>query len=99
MKATGFQVAITSKPYQAFSMTYKVSGRLRATRVQHPGVKSCSVPFLKAVGCDPRANERGNGSYDDEKREHRHEHRQGDVACDRPAVVAIEAIEGIEENM
>src|SRR4029077_18239362 len=32
----------------------------------------------------------------DQKRKHRHQDRQRDVACDRPAVIGVKAIQGIQ---
>ena len=71
-------------------------GRERARDLVRPGLEQKARDFVRKLH---GADEGGNGGHDDEKRKHRHEDRQGDMACDRPAVVAIEAIEGIEENM
>ena len=71
-------------------------GRERARDFLRPGREQQAGDFVRKIY---RADETGDGGHDDEKRKHRHEDRQGDMACDRPAVVAIEAIEGIEKNM
>jgi hypothetical protein len=47
------------------------------------------------VGEVLRADKAGNGRNQDQEREHRHQDRQRDVARYRPAVVGIEAEEGV----
>ena len=48
------------------------------------------------VGEIAGADEAGERRHHDEKREQRHQDRQRDVAGDRPAVIAVEAIEGFQ---
>jgi hypothetical protein len=50
------------------------------------------------VGKIARIYEAGNGSDDDEKRKHRHQDRQRDMAGDRPTVVAVEAVERVDKD-
>ena len=45
-----------------------------------------------------RVDEAGESRDQDQKRKHRHQDRQRDVTRDRPAVVAIEAIEGLVDD-
>src|ERR1700691_4522601 len=68
----------------------------RARALLRPGGEEQPGDFVGEVG---RAGEACKRSYDNKKREYRHQDRQRDMAGDGPAVIAVEAKEGFHDEV